>query len=169
ARQWRLCRGAHQRAIPAHLQPPLVQDERRAFGRLLVSTEASPTAGHELLRATATYEPSDLSVSHLATKLVDLTDAKALAVLVEMRPRVFCVVRSRIPELDAAMLAAALGGGGHAQAASASLRSELADARGMLHGALESAVREPPRARDVMSKPARSVSPDETVAQAMVS
>ena len=73
-----------------------------------------------LVTAGPTYEPIDLSVSHLATKLIDLTDAKALAVLVEMAPRVFCVVRSRIPELDAAALAAALGGGGHAQAGSAS-------------------------------------------------
>ena len=166
---WCLRHGANQESITTYLQPPLIDEERELFGLLLDSIEAIPIAGHELLLATATYEPSDLSVSHLATKLVDLTDAKALAVLVEMRPRVFCVVRSRIPELDAAVLAAALGGGGHAQAASASLRSELADARGMLHGALESAVREPPRARDVMSKPARSVSPDVTVAQAMVS
>src|SRR5207248_777871 len=116
-------------------------EERELLGLLLDSIESLPAAGHELLVATATYEPIDLSVSHLATKLIDLTDAKALAVLVEMAPRVFCVVRSRIPELDAAALA----------------------------GALDSAVREPPRAADVMSTPPRSVSPDETVAHAMVS
>jgi tRNA nucleotidyltransferase (CCA-adding enzyme) len=166
---WCLRHGANQNLIAAYLQPPLIDEERELLGLLLDSTEPLPVAGHELLLATATYEPIDLSVSHLTTKLVDLTDAKALAVLVEMPPRVFCVVRSRIPELDAAALAGGLGGGGHAQAASASVKSTLAQARERLLGALDSAVREPPRARDVMSKPARSVSPDETVAHAMVS
>src|SRR6266568_3607066 len=154
---WCLRHGANQELITAYLQPPLIDEERELLGLLLDSIESLPFAGHELLVATATYEPIDLSVSHLATKLVD------------MAPRVFCVVRSRSPELDAAALAAALGGGGHAQAASASVKSKLADARATLLGALDSAVREPPRAADVMSTPARSVSPDETVAQAMVS
>ena len=58
-------------------------------------------------------------VSNLAHKIVDLTDALALVCLVEMDGRVFCVVRTRLPELDAAVIAAALGGGGHSQAASA--------------------------------------------------
>ncbi len=139
---WCLRHGANQDLITAYLQPPLIDEERTLLGLLLDSIEPLPVRGHELLLATAVYEPIDLSVSHLATKLVDLTDAKALAVLVEMAPRVFCVVRSRIPELNAAALAGALGGGGHAQAASASVKSTLAQARRQLLGALESAVRD---------------------------
>ena len=36
-------------------------------------------------------------VSNLAHKVVDLTDTKALVLLVEMDERVFCVARSRTP------------------------------------------------------------------------
>ena len=41
-----------------------------------------------------------------------------------MDGRVFCVTRSRTPEVDAAAIAGALGGGGHAEAASAIFQGE---------------------------------------------
>jgi tRNA nucleotidyltransferase (CCA-adding enzyme) len=106
-------------------------------------------------------------VSNLAHKIVDLTDCRALVVLVEMDERVFAVVRSRTAGIDAARIARALGGGGHRQAASAIVRTRLADARARLDEALE-ATSAPVTAGDVMSRPARSVGPDETVAHAMV-
>ena len=68
-------------------------------------------------------------VSNLAHKIVDLTDARALVLLVEMDGRVFVVVRSRTDGIDAAVIAAAFGGGGHPQAASAISRGDLEEAR----------------------------------------
>ena len=106
-------------------------------------------------------------MSILAHKIVDLTDTKALVLLVEMDERVFAVIRSRSDELDASVIASALGGGGHAQAASAIARSGLDEARTLVVSALERARREPRRARDVMSTPPRSVSPEERVRDAM--
>src|SRR5512134_667254 len=47
-------------------------------------------------------------------------------------------------------------------------RGSLDEARETLRRGLVEAVREPVRARQVMSRPARSVGPDETVASAMV-
>src|SRR5436309_9461732 len=85
-----------------------------------------------------------------------------------MERRVFAVVRSRTADFDAGAAAAALGGGGHPQAASAIFRGSLKKARKQLLDGLPQAVRKPLRARDVMSAPARSVAPDETVAAAMV-
>src|SRR5215210_7568810 len=85
-----------------------------------------------------------------------------------MDGRVFAVVRSRTQELDAAALAGALGGAGHEQAASAIFRGSLAEARERLLGHASQAIRQRLVARDVMSSPARSVAPDETVARAMV-
>src|SRR5215210_4961117 len=85
-----------------------------------------------------------------------------------MDGRVFAVVRSRTHELDAAALAGALGGAGHDQAASAIFRGPLADARERLLAHAPQAMRQRLVARDVMSSPARSVAPDETVARAMV-
>ena len=64
--------------------------------------------------------------------------------------------------------AASLGGAGHPQAASAIFRGSLEEATTRFLDGLGAAIRKPVRARDVMAHPARSVTPDETVAAAMV-
>jgi tRNA nucleotidyltransferase (CCA-adding enzyme) len=76
-------------------------------------------------------------------------------------------VRSRTAAVDAEAVAAALGGGGHTWAASAIVRRPLDEARRLALEALPKASREPVRARNVMSTPARSVAPDEQVARTM--
>src|SRR5439155_14136376 len=80
----------------------------------------------------------------------------------------FCVARSRAPEIDAAAIAQLLGGGGHAQAASAIFKGSLEDARMRLDEGLPEAARRALRAGTLMSSPVRTVSPDETVARALV-
>src|SRR2546421_918129 len=165
---WCLRHGASQELVSRFLHTPLAEPERDLLSTLLDSLESYSTGGVEVLVAAAEWPAYVEGISNLAHKLVDLTDCAALVVLVEMDGRVFAVTRSRVPELDAAVLAEALGGGGHAQAASAIYRGDLAEARTRLLERLETAVREPVRARDVMSKPARTIGPDETVAKAMV-
>ena len=93
------------------------------------SLEPVDAGGEELLVAAVRWPEYVEGVSNLAHKIVDLTDTRALVLLVEMDGRVFAVVRSRTERIDAAVLAAALGGGGHAQAASAIARDELDESR----------------------------------------
>ena len=165
---WCYRHGAQQEVLAGFLHMPLTEPERELLNALLESLAPVRVAGVELLTAAVAWPQYVDGVSNLAHKLVDLTDCRALAVLVEMDDRVFAVVRSRTPELDAAELAGALGGGGHDQAASAIFRGGLDEARELLLARAEEAVREPLTARDVMSSPARTVTPDETVARAMV-
>src|SRR5918996_2370445 len=165
---WCYRHGAQQEVLAGFLHMPLTEPERELLSVLLESLEPVRVAGVELLTAAVAWPQYVDGVSNLAHKLVDLTDCRALAVLVEMDDRVFAVVRSRTPELDAAELAGALGGGGHEQAASAIFRGGVDEARELLLAHAEEAVREPLTARDVMSSPARTVTPDETVARAMV-
>jgi tRNA nucleotidyltransferase (CCA-adding enzyme) len=165
---WCLRHGARQTEIATYLHVPLADAERDLLSALLAELESRTVAGVELLVAAVRWPEHVDGISNLAHKIVDLTDCKALVVLVEMDDRVFCVARSRTSELDAAELARILGGGGHAQAASAIFRGSLDDAREQLLGGLEQAVHEPLHAKDVMSKPARSVGPDDSVSAAMV-
>ena len=165
---WCLRHGARQELLAEFLHSPLTEDERELLGALLDALEPHHVAGVEVLVAAVAWPRYVDGVSNLAHKVVDLTDTRALALLVEMDERVFCVTRSRTPELDASRLAAALGGGGHPQAASAIFRGALDDARERLVAALKGAVREPPTAGQIMSCPPRTVSPDETVARALV-
>ena len=165
---WCLRHGAEQELLSRFLHTPLGEAERELLSALLDSLEAHEAAGVEVLVATAAAREYVEGVANLAHKLVDVTDCAGLVVLVEMDGRIFAVTRSRVPELDAAALAAVLGGGGHAQAASAIYRGALDEAHRLVVDRLEEAVRQPARARDVMSRPARTISPDETVSRAMV-
>ena len=164
---WCLRHGAEQ-LLARFLHTPLGEAERELLARLLESLEAHQAAGVEVLVAAASAPEYVEGISNLAHKLVDVTDCEGLAVLVEMDGRVFAVTRSRVPELDASALAGLLGGGGHAQAASAIYRGPLDEARRLVVEHLDEAIREPARARDLMSTPARTISPDETVSRAMV-
>src|SRR5215210_3173755 len=165
---WCYRHGAVQDVLARFLHVPLTEKERDLLNELIESLEPVRVGGLELLIAAVAWPEYVDGVSNLAHKLVDLTDCRALAVLVEMDGRVFAVVRSRTQELDAAALAGALGGAGHEQAASAIFRGALADARERLLAHAPQAVRQRLAARNVMSSPARSVAPDATVAAAMV-
>jgi tRNA nucleotidyltransferase (CCA-adding enzyme) len=165
---WCLRHGAEQELLARFLHTPLGEAERELLATLLESLEAHQAAGVEVLVAAASAPEYVEGISNLAHKLVDVTDSEVLVVLVEMDGRVFAVTRSRVPELDASALAGLLGGGGHPQAASAIYRGPLDEARRLVVEHLDEAIREPALARDVMSTPARTISPDETVSRAMV-
>jgi tRNA nucleotidyltransferase (CCA-adding enzyme) len=164
---WCLRHGARQDLIAAYLHTPLAAAERDLLHALQDSLEPVDAQGEEILLAAVRWPEYVDGISNLAHKLVDLTDARGLVVLVEMDGRVFVVVRSRTDDIDASVVTAALGGGGHAQAASAITRVSLDEARAVVLEALGHAQRTPRRARDVMSTPPRSVGPDDTVRDAM--
>jgi tRNA nucleotidyltransferase (CCA-adding enzyme) len=165
---WCLRHGALQDLLAAFLHTPLAPDELELLGELMEKATTHRVGGIEVLLAAISWPRYIEGVSNLAHKLVDLTDCQALVLLVEMDERVFCVTRSRIAGLDAGAAARSLGGGGHAQAASAIFRGSLDEARSLVLDGLPHAIRQPLRARNVMSEPVRSVEPDETVARAMV-
>ena len=165
---WCLRHGARQDLLARFLHSPLTGQERDLLGALTANLQTERVAGVDLLVAAVSWPEHVDGISNLAHKIVDLTDCRALVLLVEMDERVFAVTRSRTPEIDAAAIARSLGGGGHREAASAIYRGSLDEAHEVLRKGLAAAVREPVRAKQVMSKPARSVPPDETVARAMI-
>ena len=165
---WCLRHGARQDLLARFLHTPLTDEERELLAALMAAVRPERVAGVDVLVAAVAWPRHVDGVSNLAHKIVDLTDCRALVLLVEMDDRVFAVTRSRTPDIDAAAIAAGLGGGGHREAASAILRGSLAEAEEALREGLSSAAREPVRAEQVMSRPARSVGPDENVAHAMV-
>src|SRR5262249_1126839 len=160
--------GAGQELLATFPRTPLSAEERELLNALLEWLETAREGGIDVLVAAVNWPRYVEGISNLAHKLVDLTDCQALVLLVGMDRRVFCVTRSRTASLDAGKAAAALGGGGHPQAASAIARGTLAKARRTLLAGLADAVGKPVLARDVMSRPARSVDPEATVAKAMV-
>jgi tRNA nucleotidyltransferase (CCA-adding enzyme) len=167
ALSWCFRHGARQDLVNEYLHAPLAPAERGLLQHVLGALEPAEPAGDDVLLAAVSWPEYVEGVSNLAHKIVDLTDARALVVLVEMDERVFAVVRSRLERIDAAAVAAVLGGGGHAQAASAITRESLANARERILAAIRASSASVPLARDVMSTPVRAVQPDATVRDAM--
>src|SRR4051795_9999906 len=166
---WCLRHGASQELLARFLHAPLADEERDLLAGILEGLEPHDVAGVEVLVASVAWPRYVDGIANLAHKVVDVTDCKALVLLVEMDGRVFCVARSRTDEIDAGAIAELLGGGGHPQAASAISREALDGARVRLEQGLSSAARRPVTARELMSTPARTVAPEETVAGALVS
>jgi len=165
---WCMRHGASQEMVAQYLHTPLAERERALLDALMAGLEPHEAGGYEVLLVALRWPEYVEGVSNLAHKIVDLTDCRALVCLVEMDERVFCVVRTRVAELDASAIAGALGGGGHAQAASATFRGSLEEARARALEALPQALRRGLSAGEIMSRPARFVSPEDTVAHAMV-
>src|SRR5438105_8301475 len=99
---WCLRHGARQSELARYLHLPLDEGQQELLAALLDAVERRDAGGVELLVAAVAWPRYVEGVSNLAHKLVDLTDAQALVLLVEMDDRTFCVTRSRVPELDAA-------------------------------------------------------------------
>ena len=167
ALSWCVRHGARQELVNEYLHTPLAASERDLLKALMERLEPVAASGEEVLVAALAWPEYVDAVSNLAHKIVDLTDARALVLLVEMDERVFVVVRSRTESLDAAAVAGALGGGGHAQAASAISRIGLEDASRRVLEALANASGGARTAKDLMSTPARSVEPGTSVRDAM--
>ena len=165
---WCLRHGARQDVVAHALHTPLGEAERGLLDALLEAANPVAAGGVQALVTAVRWPTYVDGISNLAHKILDLTDARALVVLVEMDDRVFAVVRSRVPGVDAGTAAAAVGGGGHAGAASAVFRGSLSDARKRVVRALEASAARAPTARDVMSRPPRFVAPDVSISEAMV-
>jgi tRNA nucleotidyltransferase (CCA-adding enzyme) len=160
--------GANQELIGGFLHTPLDADHRALLTTLIDASEQLELGGVAVLVAAARWPRYVDGVSTLASKITDLTDSPAMVMLVEMDGRVFAVGRSRTAAFDVAAVMAALGGGGHAQAASALVRDEtLEGARARLGAALALGIAAGPRAADIMSAPPWFVEADSTIDDAL--
>ena len=107
--------------------------------------------------------------SALVSRVGDTVDWDALVLCVEMEGRVLVIARSRTSALSVDEALAALGGGGHAQAASALVRDSDPDAAlERVLGEIARVAQEPLRARQVMSRPVHAVASDDRIAATLV-
>jgi len=127
---------------------------------------------HELIdsRSVLTVKGVDISIAHasaenfigdlavLSHKLKDMENLNALLVVARMGDRIFMVGRSRIPEVDVGEIFNEFGGGGHAFAASATVRHEtLVQILDRIPDVLARHIKPVCEARHLMSFPVKSI------------
>ncbi len=170
---WLIGQGANQRAISEYIQPGLPENLQGLLKLGLETLNTETVHGYKIgsvLLTTPSYTPG---MSTLASHLIDLTESDALllgniyASRQSGTAKLTVIGRSRIEGVDLNVLLAPLGGGGHAQAAAATLKtSDPKQVLGSLIAQLKQQIPHPPTAEELMSSPVRTIRPETTVDQA---
>ena len=114
--------GASLQILSRYLNPPLSDEQRQVYDRLLSNAERYPIQGQNILIATANAEDMSDEISTIAHKLRDLLDPDALFLLVQTGDGIRLVARSLTDHVDVSKIAEHFGGGGHGRAAAALIR-----------------------------------------------
>ena len=115
--------GADLKTIKRLLAKELSPAEVSALDELIKSQASITVGGTEVIIAAISLEQGIGDVSILAHRLVDIEKMDCLVLLAETENRVHAVIRSSNPRIHAGEVASELGGGGHPQAASATMKN----------------------------------------------
>ena len=121
---WLLEQGAELRSITDFLNPPLSQDQREVYDRLVASIETHEINGHRIMLACGVAPNPTEEISTVAHKLRELFDPDALFLLVQTPEGLRFVARSSTDQIDVSAITAHFGGGGHNRAAAALVKKE---------------------------------------------
>ncbi len=106
-------------------------------------------------------------LNQIAQTLMDIRDADAVFLMLGTDDRQFLVGRARVREIDLGPVMERLGGGGHRGAGSALVRDiDGATLQDKLRGYLEQFISSDLLARNIMSRPVKTITPDTTVEKA---
>ncbi|MEJ2097549.1 MAG: CBS domain-containing protein, partial [Deltaproteobacteria bacterium] len=123
--------------------------------------------GIDVVLTTVTMDRYVPDFAFLVHKLVKMEDLNAIFAIALMENKIYIVGRSRLPEVDVGNILTHLGGGGHAYAASASIKAQtLAQVEQSLLELLYRKIQSRRQARHLMSSPPIMVEEDVTCEQA---
>ena len=167
AAKYLLEQGANLNTVAEMLTRELTVEQVALLNDLIRNAVTINLSGIEIVlgRATSSQYVGDFAV--LAHKFMDMENIQVLFALAQMEERVFIVGRSRLEEVNVGEILAELGGGGHAYAASATIKDmPLAQVEEKLRAILAQRVRPRRTAREIMSFPVMSVTTDTTLSEA---
>lgn len=152
AARWLLSQGADVTQVAARLAHEMSAAQVELLDALLKGLARRVAGGVDVAVAHATAPGYVADLSVVASKLMDMENPDALFAIARMEDRLHLVARSRVEALDAGRVAERMGGGGHPTAGSATIRDKtLPQAVEALWAALEEALEQPLRARDLMT------------------
>ena len=145
--------GANLNIVSDFLKEEISREEFSLLNELVKSLDEVVIQGVRIKIGKGTMEGFG-DVAHLAHQIMNMEEADAVILLIGMADKILMVARSRAPELDAARIMAEFGGGGHATAASATIKDvpfEIVEEK--LSDVLRKHVRPAKLVRDVMTMP----------------
>jgi tRNA nucleotidyltransferase (CCA-adding enzyme) len=170
---WLMEQGANQRAISTYIEPGFSAALQDLLGEALSQMQTQTVHGQRISWVLLSTPHHIQGLSSLASQLMVLSESDALLLghcyqtRSSQKQRLTVIGRSRMNGVDLTTLLKPLGGGGHPQAAAATLASE--DPQSVLEQLVAQLVGQVPLpaiAADVMSSPVRTILPETAIDQA---
>ena len=167
AAAWLLEQGASLNTVSDMLTRELTAEQVWLLNDLMASATRNSINGIEVVIAKTKTDRYVGDFAVLVQKFMEMENLNVIFALAQMENRVYLVARSRIPEVNAAEIAFEFGGGGHPQAASATISDKtLIQAEEELHDLLVSLINSERLAKDMMTSPVVHIPPDSTMGDA---
>ncbi len=167
AAAWLSGQGANHNVIADLLTREMSAEQVWILNDLTRSATTHVINGVEIVIAKVIREDYTGDFAVLVHKFMEMENLKVIFALAQMEDKVYLVARSRIEDLNVAEIALAFGGGGHPQAASATIRKKtLIQVEKSLQSLLKNRVNPRKTAMDMMSSPVIHVLPGKSVKEA---
>jgi len=158
--------GADLKAVARALHRPLDPNIVALLNDFLQHSEVHYLEGRKVLVATGTVDRKRVEAAEAVHQLAELEGVDAVIVAVTNEEHVDVIGRSRAPEIDVGWIAQEFGGGGHAVAAAAVVKGRmLTEVKEQIVQLLTQRYRPTLLAKDVMTKPVKTVSGSATVSE----
>jgi tRNA nucleotidyltransferase (CCA-adding enzyme) len=167
AAAWLAAQGADHNVISDMLTRELTTENLWLLNDLMQSATTRIINGTEIVVTKVITDEFVPDFAVLVHRFMEMESLKVVFALAQMENRIFLVARSRTDAVDAAEIASAFGGGGHPEAASATIKDQtLIQVERSLDALLNSRIRRRKQAKDMMSSPVIGIHPDDSVAKA---
>ena len=164
---WLLSKGANLSMVSDFMNRELSASQVVLLNKLLASCKPHLINGIRIDIAQAESEEYIGDIAVLVHKIMDLENLNVIFTLVRMGKRIYLIARSRLEAVNVGDIAQEFRGGGHPQAASATIRKmSLEGVKKRLIRILKERVKPLVRACDMMSSPVKTIPIDTTIEEA---
>ncbi len=162
-----LSRGANLNIVAHMISREMTIEQVSLLNELIQTANTYRIHGIKVVIARAASEKYVGDFAMIVHKLRDIENLDVLFALAVMEDRISLVGRSRIKEVNVGEIVAELGGGGHATAASATIKDlTLIQAEERLVTVLSQKINPPKIAREIMSFPVKTVAAKKSIEEA---
>ena len=166
AAAWLLAQGANLNMVSPFIVQELSAAELGILTKLIESATTYTIQGLPVVVARIMLPDYIDEFALLVRKFMAIENLNTLFALAAMGDRLYLIARSRVPEVNVGAIALEFGGGGHASAASATIKDlSLVEAEEKLVWLLHKYVQPKSLARELMSAPVIFVPPETSIAE----